>query len=133
MDGFNIGRKFPVHFFKERESDCKSRRIEQGADNLFAERHCPCEISWKNTIWNTNIQYKNEWCTLQNQFFLKDTVEILSSPPSILLLMYCKLSITKLHGILMVIEWCKNSIWETKVKQHWNLKNGTRRQPSVSF
>ena len=30
-------------------------------------------------------------------------------------------------GLIIVIAWCKNAIWETKVKQHPNLKNGTRR------
>ena len=41
------------------------RKIEGGTNDLFAKRHSPCEISWKSTIWNINIQCKNEWCTLQ--------------------------------------------------------------------
>ena len=42
-----------------------SRRIYRGAVNLFLFRHCPSKIFWKCTIWNINIQYKNDWYTLQ--------------------------------------------------------------------
>ena len=42
-----------------------SRRIHRGAVNLFLFRHCPSKIFWKCTIWNINIQYKNDKYTLQ--------------------------------------------------------------------
>ena len=46
-------------------SGVHSRRIYRGAVNLFLFRHCPSKIFWKCTIWNINIQYKNDWYTLQ--------------------------------------------------------------------
>ena len=42
-----------------------SRRIYSGAVNLFLFRHCPSKIYWECTIWNINIQYENDWYTLQ--------------------------------------------------------------------
>ena len=42
-----------------------ARRIYRGAVNLFLFRQCPSKIFWKFTIWNINIQYKNDWYTLQ--------------------------------------------------------------------
>ena len=41
------------------------RRIIRGAVNLFSIRHCLSKIFWKHTIWNINIQYKNDRYTLQ--------------------------------------------------------------------
>ena len=41
------------------------RRIYRGAVNLILFRHCPSKSFWKCTIWNINIQYKNDWYTLQ--------------------------------------------------------------------
>ena len=37
----------------------------RGAVNQFLFRHCPSEIFWKWIICNINIQYKNDWNTLQ--------------------------------------------------------------------
>ena len=41
------------------------RRIYRGAVNLILFRHCPSKIFCKCSIWNVNIQYKNDWYTLQ--------------------------------------------------------------------
>ena len=48
------------------KSYVRSRRIYRGAVNLILFRHCPSKSFWKCTIWNINIQYKNDWYTLQN-------------------------------------------------------------------
>ena len=42
-----------------------TRRIYRRDVNLILFRHCPSKIFWNCTIWNINIQYKNDWYTLK--------------------------------------------------------------------
>ena len=82
-----------------------ARRIEGGADDLFTERHCPCKIYWKNAIWNINIQYKNEWCTLQK--WTKPVFSKRHSGNSVTSFFYPS--------------WAKLSIWNNWIHMDWNV------------
>ena len=57
--------KYFMTFAKSKGGQEGARRIEGGADDLFVERHCLCEIYGKNNVWKRNFQYKNDWYTLQ--------------------------------------------------------------------
>ena len=60
--------KYFMTFAKSKGGQEGARRIEGGADDLFVERHCLCEIYGKNNVWKRNFQYKNDWYTLQKCF-----------------------------------------------------------------
>ena len=51
--------------FQKQKHSIITRKIYKGAVNLILFRHNPSKIFWKCTFWNVNIQYKNEWYTLQ--------------------------------------------------------------------
>ena len=47
---FDCDLKLDNKYFLSYAGNIIPRRIEGGADDLFAERHCPSEIYWKNSI-----------------------------------------------------------------------------------